>query len=80
MVSNMSCVSTQKMRLCMREGVCVRVCVCVCASNRETEPLKEKKTKAYHLLGCFQKLLLMLATWHCLIKFALLFQSASKQL
>jgi len=56
MVSNMSCVSTQKMRLCMREGVCVRVCVCVCASNRETEPLKEKKNQSLPPPGLFSKI------------------------
>ena len=59
------------------------VCVCVYAQATETDPLKEKKKLALsvgHILGSFQKLLLMLATWHCLIGSTLPFQSASNQL
>lgn len=75
MAPSMSYICTQKMRL----HVCVYVCVCT--SNREREPSRGKKSLSVNcLLGSFQKLLLMLATWHNLIRFALPFPSASNQL
>lgn len=60
------------------------VCMCVCthASNSNRALKRKKKSPLFvsHLLGSFQNLLLMLATWHCLIRFVLPLQSASNQL